>query len=242
MGLVHIGMAFPLDLNDINQLWFIGAGLALLLSGILNIVAVANCEQRLLSYITIGANIVLLALFILARQALKEPQVYIGIYLYLTLILLHATQLIRFTKRFQQYTHPSPTNSEQYAEVLSDTEVVPILRIFDKTKTVEFYVNWLGFKIDWEHRFQENFPLYMQVSKAGIILHLSEHHGDTVPGGKVYIACDGLREFHKQLIEKNYSFNRPELEMASWGTPEMTVIDPFGNKLLFTEKHKSGGQ
>ncbi len=240
MGLVHIGMAFPLDINDMNQLWFIGAGFALVLSGILNIVAVANCEQRLLGYITIAANTVLLALFILARQALKEPQVYIGIYLFLSLILLHATQLIRFTKRFQQYTHPPTTKGEQFVEALSNTEVVPILRIFDKAKTVEFYVEWLGFTIDWEHRFEENFPLYMQVSKAGIVLHLSEHHGDTVPGGKVYITCDGLPEFHKQLLEKSYSYNRPGLEMASWGTLEMTVIDPFGNKLLFTEKHKSG--
>jgi hypothetical protein len=241
MGLVHIGLVFPVDGTDINQLWFIGSGLALILSGLLNIVTVVNCGKRWLSYTTIASNLLMLALFIFARQVLKEPQVYVGIYLYLAIILLHATQLIKW-KRYQQYTHPPPaTKSDDFKEVLSDTEVVPILRIFDKAKTVEFYVNWLGFTIDWEHRFEKNLPLYMQVSKAGIVLHLSEHHGDTVPGGKVYIVCEGLREFHKQLLDKNYSYNRPGLEMESWGSVSMTVIDPFGNKLLFTEKHKSGG-
>ena len=31
--------------------------------------------------------------------------------------------------------------------------VVPILRSFDEGKAREFYVDWLGFRIDWEHRF-----------------------------------------------------------------------------------------
>jgi hypothetical protein len=239
-GLVHIGLVFPIDGTDVNQLWFIGAGLALILSGLLNIVTVINCSQRWLAYTTIAGNLVMLALFIFARQFLKEPPVYVGIYLYLAIILLHISQLIKW-KRYKQYTHPPAIKNADHREVLSDTEVVPILRIFDKAKTVEFYVDWLGFTIDWEHRFEENLPLYMQVSKAGIILHLSEHHGDTVPGGKVYIVCEGLREFHKQLLDKNYSYNRPGLENASWGSLAMTVIDPFGNKLLFTEKHKSGG-
>jgi uncharacterized glyoxalase superfamily protein PhnB len=240
MGIVHIGLVFPIDGSDINQVWFIGAGFALLLSGVLNIVAVKNCDQRWLGYTTIGSNILMLLLFIYTRQVLREPQVYIGIYLYLAIILLHASQLIKW-KKFKQYTHPPAIQSSDFIEVLSDTEVVPILRIFDKAKTLEFYRDWLGFNIDWEHRFEENLPLYMQVSKAGIVLHLSEHHGDASPGGKVYIACDGLREYHKQLLDKNYSYNRPGLEMAGWGSLCMTVTDPFGNNLLFTEKHKSGG-
>ena len=33
--------------------------------------------------------------------------------------------------------------------------VVPILRIFGIEKAKEFYVDYLGFKIDWEHRYEE---------------------------------------------------------------------------------------
>lgn len=63
-----------------------------------------------------------------------------------------------------------------------DTRVIPVLRIFDYPKTVEFYIDWLGFTVDWEHCFDENAPLYMQVSKGPITLHLTEHHGDCCPG------------------------------------------------------------
>lgn len=55
---------------------------------------------------------------------------------------------------------------------------IPILRTFDEAKAREFYVGFLGFTIDWEHRFTPELPLYCQVSRAGCLLHLSEHHGD----------------------------------------------------------------
>ena len=114
-------------------------------------------------------------------------------------------------------------------------KVIPIFRIFDYAKTIEFYVDWLGFQIDWEHRFDENAPIYMQVSKGDIVLHLSEHHGDCSPGGKVFIECKGLEAYHKELIEKQYKYNRPGLEKAFWEALCMTVIDPFKNQLLFSQ-------
>jgi catechol 2,3-dioxygenase-like lactoylglutathione lyase family enzyme len=41
-------------------------------------------------------------------------------------------------------------------------KVTPILRIFDEAKALEFYVDFLGFKVDWQHRFEANFPLYLK--------------------------------------------------------------------------------
>jgi Glyoxalase superfamily protein len=32
---------------------------------------------------------------------------------------------------------------------------IPILRIFDVTKAREFYLDFLGFRVDWEARFNE---------------------------------------------------------------------------------------
>jgi hypothetical protein len=43
----------------------------------------------------------------------------------------------------------------------------PILRIFDEVKAREFYAGFLGFTVDWEHRFDRESPLYMQVSRDG---------------------------------------------------------------------------
>ena len=114
-------------------------------------------------------------------------------------------------------------------------KVVPIFRIFDYKKAIEFYVDWLGFTIDWEHVFEEGMPIYMQISRDGISLHLSEHHGDTTPGTRIYIECTGLKEYHKELNDKKYKNNKPGLEKAFYGAWCMEVIDPFGNRLTFNE-------
>ena len=68
------------------------------------------------------------------------------------------------------------------SDVVTLGPVVPILRMFDIAKAREFYVDFLGFTWDWEHRFDDNAPLYAQISRAGIVIHLSEHHGDGAPG------------------------------------------------------------
>lgn len=115
-------------------------------------------------------------------------------------------------------------------------KVIPIFRIFDAAKAREFYVDWLGFQIDWEHRFEAGAPLYMQISRGEIYLHLSEHHGDACPGSKAFIKFQNLTEYHRELLAKNYKYNRPGLEIAPWNARTMTVIDPFHNQLLFSEK------
>ena len=33
--------------------------------------------------------------------------------------------------------------------------IVPILRLFDIAKADEFYQGFLGFKVDWDHRFDD---------------------------------------------------------------------------------------
>lgn len=115
-------------------------------------------------------------------------------------------------------------------------QVIPILRIFDYQKTIEFYVDWLGFEIEWEHRFEEGFPVYMEAKKGNIILHLSEHHGDGTPGSRVFIWGEGVADYHKELIEKKYKYNRPGLEKTFYDAVSFTVDDPSGNKIIFNEK------
>lgn len=114
------------------------------------------------------------------------------------------------------------------------TETCPILRIFDEAKALDFYAGWLGFTLDWEHRFAPGMPLYVQVSRAGLILHLSGHHGDASPGSTTFVRMQGIREFHAEIMAKPYANMRPGLEDAPWGT-EMTVIDPFSNRIRFCE-------
>lgn len=236
LGLAHVSFAFPIGDFDTDDIWFIGAGIALVFSGFLNLSSVQHCTRSLIGYLTFFSNLICLGLFLLARQVLQEPQVYVGIYLFLAATILSGIGFINWSKRSGQYTHPTKTETSTQPDTIQASKVVPMLRIFDKKKTEEFYINWLGFTVDWEHRFEENLPLYMQVSKGGIVIHLTEHHGDCSPGGKVYIECTGLREYHRQLLAKNYGYNRPGLDTASWSALCMTVIDPFGNQLMFNEK------
>lgn len=110
----------------------------------------------------------------------------------------------------------------------------PILRIFDEAKAREFYVDFLGFRIDWEHRFEPGTPLYMQVSKDECLLHLSEHYGDSTPGAAVRIETSDIDAFHRELIDKRYKYARPGIQDQPWGSREVSVKDPFGNRLTFT--------
>jgi catechol 2,3-dioxygenase-like lactoylglutathione lyase family enzyme len=113
---------------------------------------------------------------------------------------------------------------------------IPILRIFSLEKAKEFYLDFLGFKIDWEHTFEENLPVYMQISRGDCVLHLSEHHGDSVPGVAVYIPMTDIEAFNQELLAKQYKYLRPGIIDQDWDMREMHVIDPFGNKLRFAER------
>ena len=114
-------------------------------------------------------------------------------------------------------------------------KTIPLLRIFSVEKAQEFYLGYPGFKVDWEHRFEPSLPLYMQVSRDGLALHLTEHHGDCTPGAKVFVEMTGVAELHAELKAKNYNYLRPGLEKAPWGATTLTVTDPFMNRILFSE-------
>lgn len=119
------------------------------------------------------------------------------------------------------------------------SRVIPILRMFDIRKAREFYFDYLGFKVDFEHRFEPDLPLFMGISRGGIQLYLSEHHGDGSPGVHIHIETAGLAKYHAELAGKGYNYMRPGLENQTWGATTMTVYDPFSNHITFSEPTKT---
>jgi len=117
------------------------------------------------------------------------------------------------------------------------TRIIPTLRIFDIAKAREFYLEFLGFKVDFEHRFEPDLPLFMQVSLGDVILYLSEHHGDASPGARIVIETSGVAEFQAELSAKIYGYARPGLVEQPWGATSMTIADPFYNHIEFSERH-----
>jgi len=113
--------------------------------------------------------------------------------------------------------------------------IIPIFRVFDIAKADEFYLGYLGLAVDWDHRYDDDAPLYRQFSRGALVLHLSEHHGDGSPGAKLRVMMRGIGTFLGELGAKGYRYMRPGLEKTPWNTLETGVIDPFGNHIRFYE-------
>ncbi|WP_422507673.1 bleomycin resistance protein [Stenotrophomonas sp. GZD-301] len=109
--------------------------------------------------------------------------------------------------------------------------VIPQLRMTDATRSVPFYQQ-LGFAIDWEHRFADGMPLFVQISRAGQQLFLSEHAGDCEPGGAVYFRVADVDALHAAFVAAGAPVFRAPADMP-WGGREMMVVDPDHNRLRF---------
>lgn len=110
---------------------------------------------------------------------------------------------------------------------------IPIFRIFDEAKAREFYLDFLGFAVNWEHRFEADTPLYMEVARGNCRLHLSEHFGDATPGSSIRVEVSDIEALHTELSAKEYRHARPGLDDTPYNTREVKVSDPFGNRLIF---------
>ncbi|OBI79377.1 glyoxalase superfamily protein [Mycobacterium sp. E740] len=112
---------------------------------------------------------------------------------------------------------------------------VPVLRSLDEDRAREFYVGYLHFTVEWEHRFDDAMPLYMRLRRDRFVLDVSEHHGDGSPGSTVWVPVSDISALHRELRARNYSRMNPDIDADSPGGPTMEVIDPFSNTIRFCQ-------
>lgn len=109
----------------------------------------------------------------------------------------------------------------------------PILRIDDYEEAKSYYVDYLGFGIDFEWRHVEGFPVYMGISRGGLALHLTEHRGDVDGPGAAQLQVESVRDLYAELKRKRSDMSEEPIDQA-WGSTELRLVDPFANKLTFT--------
>jgi extradiol dioxygenase family protein len=112
---------------------------------------------------------------------------------------------------------------------------IPILRMHDVAVTKRFYLDYLGCALDWEEG-EGDRPVYMQVSRGGLVLHLSSHHDDGTPGSAILVTTRGVAALHGELRQRDYPFLNPGLEPGPGGGTELQLIDPASNRIRFYER------
>jgi len=73
----------------------------------------------------------------------------------------------------------------------------------------------------------------LQVSRNGCVLHLSEQDGDCSPGAPLRIPTANIDALQAKSLAKNHAFAWPGIEATPWGSRDLSVKDPFGNRLTF---------
>jgi catechol 2,3-dioxygenase-like lactoylglutathione lyase family enzyme len=109
-------------------------------------------------------------------------------------------------------------------------KVVPTLRITNYARSKAFYVDGLGFKVEWEHRFEPQFPVFLSIKRDEMEIFLTEHAGDCPVGGLVHLYVPDVDAWYTEFQSKGVPVKEPPNESLQ-GLRDMTVVDPDGNKL-----------
>jgi hypothetical protein len=119
---------------------------------------------------------------------------------------------------------------------------IPVLRMFDEAKAKAFYLDYLGFEVDWECRFTPTAPLYMQIRLGGALIHLNGHADEDAPISQVNIPVFGLQNYCDYLIAKGAEYPKPSVVDPRFQgrNTDMNIDDPFGNGLVFCSQRTEG--
>jgi catechol 2,3-dioxygenase-like lactoylglutathione lyase family enzyme len=145
-----------------------------------------------------------------------------------------ALEMVAQQLGYRDWNTASASLAAVTAPAIGLVKAIPILRIFDEAKAREFYLDFLGFEVEFEHRFEADLPLYLGIERENLQLHLSEHHGDCSPGSTVFVPMHNIEALRDDLLAKRYGYGRPQIVEQGWGKV-LEVHDPFGNRIRFCE-------
>lgn len=102
---------------------------------------------------------------------------------------------------------------------------MPVLRVADAAVALRWYER-LGFEEEWTHRFEPGLPAFVSIRRGspgtGVRIFLSEHRGDAVPNGLVYLRVSDVApvaaEFGVEIHDSGARY-------------EVALVDPDGNRV-----------
>lgn len=113
------------------------------------------------------------------------------------------------------------------------TEIHPKLPMRDKTKTIAYYVDGLGFTL------LSDYGDYLLLTKDQIELHFFAFPTllpDENYGG-VYIRVNDIEKWYESLLHQNIAIHpNGALAEKPWGQKEFSLLDPDNNLLTFGEE------
>jgi catechol 2,3-dioxygenase-like lactoylglutathione lyase family enzyme len=125
---------------------------------------------------------------------------------------------------------------------MSDWFARPVLFVRDVARSIDFYVNQLGFVLSW--RYDEDKTYVAQVERSTCALILSSQWPDKVGRGLIFISLD----VDVHALRSEYQHRGVDVKDGWWGYKLMVIHDPDGNELYFpypnppdTETPATGG-
>ena len=109
--------------------------------------------------------------------------------------------------------------------------VVPVLSAGSYEETVSHYVEWLGFKVDWEYQ-EEQLPFIISITRDGFSFMLSESQTSTGSWTTIYVS--DLEEMSEELNSLRSNSVKIEIYPPN-DIAQIHVIDPWKNLLVFEQ-------
>ena len=129
-------------------------------------------------------------------------------------------------------TNKAPESTEPEHTKANLTSIQPVIRILSYDEGVAYYVDWLGFKIDWEWREAPGKPVIIAISRDGVEIGLVEGE-DHPPNSWIKIKLEDLPSLVEELNAKRPGSVQPEATFPY--ISQLSLDDPFGNHLVFEQ-------
>jgi len=113
-------------------------------------------------------------------------------------------------------------------------QITPVLQVSDLNKSLEFYVDVLGFTTEFTFG-----GYYAGVKIGDLVIHLNmqDASSDRTGKGSVYIFCQGgVDEYYERVVAKGAGISSDPPREYEYGMKDFRLSDPDGNWITFGQE------